>query len=165
MKGDKTMSSSWSSWVKAQGVVSAGEGKYPICMNTAAQNDTAIAFTEDDFIGELNDINGMGAQRETSEINGYRYDSAAKITGKSTPNDVSLALNLTKSDVDLLRGYYNNNTLLGVGIFDKDTNHSLIYGFNGTISQWGMEVPNGETATLNITMAVVNDAAAHTFTP
>ena len=159
------MSSSWSAWVKNAGVVHAGEGKYPICMNTASSNDAVIAFTEDDFIGELNDINGMGAQRETYEVNGYRYDSAAKVTGKSTPNDVSLALNLTKSDLDLLRGYYNNNTLLGVGIFDDDTNHSLIYGFNGSIASWGMEIPNGETSTLNITMAIVNNAAAHTFTP
>lgn len=156
------MASSWASWVKAQGVASFGEGKYPICMNTAAANDTAIAFTTDDFIGELNDISGMGAQRETTEINGYRYDSAAKITGRSTPNDVTLTLNLVKGDVDLLRGYYKNNTLLGVGIFDKSP-YALIYGFNGTISQWGMETPNGETATLTITMAIVNDEAAHTF--
>jgi hypothetical protein len=157
------MASSWASWVKAQGVASFGEGKYPICMNTAAQNDTAIAFTTDDFIGELNDISGMGAQRETSEINGYRYDSAAKITGKSTPNDVTLTLNLVKTDVDLLRGYYKSNQLLGVGIFVKGPSYNLIYGFNGTISQWGMETPNGETASLTITMAVVNDEAAHTF--
>lgn len=157
------MASSWSSWVKANGVASFGEGKYPICMSTVEQNDSVVAFVEGDFIGELNNISGMGAQRETSEINGYRYDSAAKITGRSTPNDVSLALNLTKSDVDLLRGYYKNNTLLGVGIFDKGPDYGLIYGFNGTISQWGMETPNGDTATLNLTMAIVNDEAAHTF--
>lgn len=157
------MASSWASWVKAQGVVSAGEAKYPICMNTAAANDTAIAFTTDDFIGELNDINGMGAQRETSEINGYRYDSAAKITGKSTPNDVTLTLNLTKADADLLRGYYDTNQLLGVGIFDKGPDYNLIYGFNGTISQWGMETPLGEAGSLTITMAIVNEKAAHTF--
>jgi hypothetical protein len=154
---------SWSAWVKAQGVVVAGQAKYPICMSTVSANDTAVAFATGDFIGELNDINGMGASRETTEINGYRYDSAAKLTGSSTPNDVSLALNLTKADLDLLRGYYDSNQKLAVGIFDTGTTYGLLYGFIGTISEWGMEVPNGESATLNLTMAVINDAVAHTF--
>lgn len=156
---------SWSSWVQAQGVVSAGEGKYPICMSTTTGNTTPVAFSDDDFIGELNDINGMGSSKETSEINGYRYPSASKITGKATPNDVSLVLNLTKSDMDLLRGYYDSDQKLAVGIFDNDTNNSLIYGFSGTISEWGAEIPNGEAASLTITMAVLNDNVAHTYKP
>lgn len=154
---------SWASWTKANGVVVAGEGKYPICMTTAASNDAVAAFGVGDFIGELNDINGMGSSREIREINGYRYDSASKTPGSATPNEVNLVLNLVKGDLTLLRGYYNSNQKLSVGIFDKD--YTLLYGFNGQISSWGMETPLGDTASLNLTMTVLNDSVAHTFTP
>jgi len=158
------MAGSWASWVKAQGVVVAGDAKYPICMKTASDNSTAVAFTVDDFIGELNDINGMGSQKQVTELNGYRYPSSAKVTGRSTPNDVTLVLNLTSADLTLLRGYYSSDQKLAVGIFDNSANsYGLLYGLIGTISQWGMEVPNGDGAQLTITMAIINDSVAHTF--
>lgn len=155
---------SWNTWVKAQGVVVAGEQKNPICLSAVTSNNQTVAFTTGDFIGELSDLGEFGAQRSTTEINGYRYDSAAKLAGNSTPNDLQLTLNLTTDDLTLMRSYYDNQTKLGVGIFDIGPDYDLIYGCIGTISQWGATVPNGDVASLTVTIAIINDNVAHTFT-
>ncbi len=164
------MSGIWDGWTKAAGVITAGEDKVKFCAKESAGNTTPAAFTEGDFIGELNDMNGFGSSRETSTINGYRYDSAAEIAGKATPNQVTLQLNLTKADLDRFRGYYNDRTVLAVGIFDTVTSgdpavttYPLIYGYTGQIASWGMEIPNGETASLTVTMSIIADNVAHTF--
>lgn len=142
-------------WVKAQGVIEAGEDKVRIYAKKVDDTTATVAFTYDDIIGELTDINGMGAQRETKEYNGYHYDEAVKALGNSTPNDVSLTENLTTEQMSKVRGYYKNKDMIAIGIFAKGTaSMTLEYGYVGQISQWGMTVPNGDTCTLTYGMTV-----------
>lgn len=155
---------SWEDWKKAQGVQIMGEGKQAFCLSPAADTTTPVAFTEGDFMGELNDIGSPGASRETTEINAYRYDSAAKIAGSSTPNDLALKLNMTKSDLDLLRQYYDNQTQLAFGVFIVGTTNELLYGAIGTIASWEFSAAVGDVAQITANFAIINDAVAHTYT-
>lgn len=159
------MAGSWASWQKANGVIVAGEGKVPVCMAVATDNVTPVAFTVADFMGECNDTGEPGASREVTEINSYRYDSVAKIAGKSTPNDLTIQINTNKSDLDLIRGYYDNNTKIAFGIFDNTSGTpALIYGCIGTVSSWSGTVPLGSTGNISVTIAIINDAVNHTYT-
>ena len=158
------MAGSWDNFVKAQGIIKFGEAKTPLCIKTAAANDTAAAFTVDDFIGEAKGLTGIGASKETTEVSALRYDSAAQLTGKVTPNDVTMPVNINKHDLDLFRGYFNSDQLLSVGIFDSASGNPLLYGFNGTVSGWSFDASDGEIGELSIQFAIVNDNVAHTYT-
>ena len=148
-------------WSKGQGVVEAGENNVQICMKTVETSNTVCAFTAADRVGELTDFSGIGGKRDTKEIDGYHYDSKVKKLGNSTPNDISMSENLTLAQVAIIRGYYNSKQLLGIGWFADGT---LGYGFTGRISEWGEEIPNGDTCKLTYTVAVDNDNVAHTYT-
>lgn len=134
-------------FVKGQGVIDGGTLKI--------YSGTNKAFTAEDLIGELTDINGMGASRETKELDGYHYDSKLKKLGNSTLNDVSFTENLTKDALAKRREQYENKESFYTGVFDEDG--ELLYGCFGAISQWGMTLPNGDTTQLTYTMALEQD--------
>lgn len=163
------MAGSWDNWKKAQGVQVMGEAKQAFCLAPATDTVTPVAFTNDDFMGELNDIGSPGASRDTTEINAYRYDSKAKIAGASTPNDLALKLNMNKADLDLLRGYYDNQTQVAFGMFIEQsgspTTYPLVYGAIGTIASWEFNAAVGDVAQITANFAVINDAVAHTYKP
>ena len=81
-------------WVEGADVILAGEGR--VLVYAAEQ----ASITSDDLIGELVDISGMGASRETKEFGGFHYKSKHKVTGQSVANDVSFSENLTKAQLD-----------------------------------------------------------------
>ena len=141
-------------FVKGTGVIEGGENRIKFFAKEVETIDTAVAFTDEDLIGELTDFSGMGSQRETKELNGYHYDRALKSLGNSTDNDVSFTENLTKEELALIKTRYDNKTLLAVGAFyDNGTDLELLYGFCGRISQKGITIPNGDVCTLTYTMA------------
>ena len=137
-------------WVEGAGVIHGGEGK--VLVYAAEQ----ASITSDDLIGELVDISGMGASRETKEYGGFHYKSKHKVTGQSTPNDVNFTENMTKAQLDKVRGWYKNNTEIYVGVLDVESKETL-YACKGYISQWGQELPDGDVCKLTYTMAISDD--------
>lgn len=143
-------------WVKAQGVVDAGEDKVRIYMKKVEDTTSAVEFDyETDIVGELTDINGMGASRDSKEYNGYHYDEKVVVVGNSTPNEVSLTENLTVDENKKIRQHYKDKDMLAVGIFAVGTEkEELIYGYVGQISSWTNTIPNGDTTSIEYGMTV-----------
>ena len=150
-------------WTKGQGVIESGEGKVLVYSKEleAYESTGTYEFTADDLVGELADISGFGASRETKEINGFHYDSAVKKVLGSVPNDLSVTENLTKAGITLRRQQYNDRKLIMNVIYSVD-DKSILYACTGKISQWGMELPLGDVASLTYTLALEVDDVPET---
>lgn len=147
------------SWTEGAGVLFGGEGKVLV------YSSTSKTMTADDLIGELAEApSGIGAQREVKEYGGYHYTKKHKTTGLSTPNDVSFTENLTTAGLTLRRGQYDNNTKFYTAFVDASTG-TILYGLYGQMSQWGMELPNGDVCKLTYTMAIDDDAVTGLTVP
>lgn len=136
-------------WEAGKDVIETGQNKIKIYSKEVEDNTTTVTFAETDLIGELNNISGMGAKRESKELTGYHYDETLKTLGNSTANDIQFEENLVIEALNNRREQYNNKTLIANGIF-KD--NKLLYGCVGQITEWGMELPLGETCKLSYTM-------------
>lgn len=138
------------SWTAGAGVIEGGQKRVIVAMG-ATKTLTEAA----NIVGELTDISGIGSGKETTEYGGLHYLSKKKSTGQATPNDVQFTENLTKDQLDTIRGYYKNGTKVYVGL--ADATGTLLYGCHGEISEWGMEVNDGDTCKLTYTMALDDD--------
>lgn len=139
------------SWEAGKGVVEAGRNIVRIYASTINK------ITADDLIGELTDISGFGSQKEGKERGGYHYAKKQKFTGQATPNDISFTENLTYEALTLRRGQYNNGTKFYNVVVDTANNNAILYKCHGEISQWGMEIKDGDTCTLTYTMVLDDD--------
>lgn len=142
-------------WEAGKGVLFAGEAKILV------YGGVAETLTVGDLIGELTDISGMGASRETKEFGGFHYKQKKKSAGQSTPNDVSFTENLTQEQLTKVRGWYKNNTPIYIACANAE-NDEVLYCCKGTISQWGEELPDGDICKLTYTMIIENDEPAVT---
>lgn len=137
-------------WVPGEGIIHGGEGKVLVFASTEA------TMTSDDLIGELVEISGMGASRETKEYGGFHYKQKKKVTGQSTPNDVNFTENMTKDQLDKVRDWYKQNTKIYVACVNADDSE-ILYACQGHLSSWGQELPDGDVCKLTYTMAIEDD--------
>lgn len=137
-------------WTEGAGVIHGGEGKVLVYASTAS------SITTNDLIGELTDISGMGASRETKEFGGFHYKAKHKIAGQSTPNDVSFTENLTKDQLTKVRGWYKDNTKIYVACVNAEDG-AVLYACLGSISQWGQEFQDGDVCKLTYSMVIEDD--------
>ena len=137
-------------WKEGEGVLYGGESKILVYAGTS----TTLA--EDDLIGELVEISGIGASRETKELGGFHYKKKHKLaTGQSTLNDVSFTENLTKDGLTKRKTQYKDGTVIYNACVTADG--TVLYACKGTISQWGMELPDGDVCKLTYTLALEED--------
>lgn len=116
---------------------------------------TTVTFAATDLIGYLQSIDGMGASKEVSEFNLYHKKDAIKQTKSSTLNDINFTEALTSTQLTAIRGAYNENDLVVVGMFSEDGD--LVYGGLGSISEWGLTLPENDVAQVTYTMAMSRD--------
>lgn len=137
-------------------LIEGGEDKVRVYHKVVdAQPTGAVQFEEGDIVAYLSDLGEMGASKETKEITLYHLKNKAKITTGSTIKDLQFTEALTKNALEAIRGAYKENAYIVSAMFDK--NGALLYGCFGTISDWGMTLPNGDTCTLTYTMALTAD--------
>lgn len=130
---------------------------------TEDPGSTAVAFAATDIVAYLQDISGMGAQRETSEYRLYHRQDAVKAIKGSTLNDISFTEALTTDALTAMKTAYTNKSYIVTGIFTKDGD--LLLGLFGQISQWGMELPDNDVAKLTYTMSVSKEVTCTEPTP
>ena len=137
-------------------IVEGGEDKVKVYHKVVdAQPTGAVTFENGEIVAYLSDLGEMGASKETKEIALYHLKNKAKITTGSTIKDLQLTEALTKVGVENIRSAYKANAYIVTAMFDKAGNQ--LYGCFGTISDWGMSLPNGDTCTLTYTLALTDD--------
>lgn len=137
-------------WTAGQNVIEGGQKRVIVVMGT-----TKTLTEESDIVGELTDISGIGSSKETTEFGGLHYLVKKKSTGQATPNDIQFTQNLTKEELEKIRGYYKEGTKVYVGVTDSE--YELLFGCHGEISEWGLEVNDGDTCKLTYTLALDDD--------
>lgn len=138
------------SWTAGAGVIEGGQKRVLVLSGTTK------ALTEaDNLIGELTDISGIGASKETTEYGGLHYLTKKKSTGQSTPNDVQFTENLTSTALETRRSQYKNGTKFYTAVADAEG--TVLYACHGEISEWGLEINDGDTCKLTYTMALDDD--------
>lgn len=119
------------------------------------QPSGTVAFLATDIISYLQEYSGIGAKSETTEGSLYHSSSKFKLNTSKTANDVSFTEAMTTDALEDLRDAFDDDSFMVVGIFSEDGD--LIYGCFGQISEWGMELPDGEFATITYTLTVSDD--------
>ena len=150
------------SWSAGANVVMGGEGKVKIYSATTFTTLAELAVAAN-LIGELTDISGIGASKNQKEIGGYHYTAKKKLGGQTSYNDVSFTENLTLDQLETRRSQFKNGTkIFSVISVESDTSGAVSavkypYAVYGTITSWGMEVPDGDVCKLTYTMSVITD--------
>ena len=151
--------------VSVDKIITAGENKvrtyHTTC--TQAEYEGGIEFEATDLIAYLTEIGDIGASKESKEVTMFHLQNTAKITTGSTLKDLSLTEALTTDGADALKKAYKDNTGIAVVMIDTNSKKQL-YSCWGTISEWGMSISNGDTCTVNFTLAL-SDADVECVTP
>lgn len=116
--------------------------------------DSVVAFTDEDLVAYLQNIEGIGESKEVATYRLYHKKDEVKNTKGSTVNDLNITEALTKDALDAMREIYDNNSYIVTAGFDK--NGQQLFGLFGQLSQWGMTLPDNDVATLTYTMAISN---------
>lgn len=146
-------------WSQAQGVIVAGSNRYRVYMKTVSSSEgssSTFTLTTDDQMGEVTETSGFGESSESIEVNGYRYPKASQLFGTRTANEVNITENLTKAQLDIIRGYVKSNQRLLLVYSYQNTptdTEEVIYAHIGTLGNPAWEMPNGEAGTLSYTVA------------
>lgn len=139
-------------------LVEAGENKVKVYHKIVTSQPTSaetVSFEDGDIIAYLSDLGEVGASKETKEYTLYHLANKAKITTGSSIKDLSITEALTTNAKDQIRQAYKENAFIVTAMFDKEGNQ--LYGCFGSISDWGMTLPNGDTCTLTYTLALTDD--------
>ena len=104
-------------------------------------------------IGEINSIEGPGKSRETIEVtrledvDGYRQ----YIPGLREPGTVTLNMNFTRANYDLLNGDFESNDVQEYSIVLPDEDKTT-FVFNGFVSELPLSIPMGDKITVDVTI-------------
>ena len=140
-------------WTEGTGVLQGGDQNIIVYASDTKAVDASTAI-----IGELVDFSGIGASKETKEFKGYHYTKTHKFAGKSTAKDISFTEYLTKDGLDALRGKYDDGDKFYVVIVDANAqSDNILYACYGEISDWGMELPDGDKCKITYTMVLDDD--------
>lgn len=111
------------------------------------RNSTALA--------EINSISGPAKSRETIEVtrledvDGYRQ----YIGGLREPGTVTLNMNFTRSNYDLLNTDYESDDVQSYTIELPDDDNTT-FTFNGLITELPLDIPIGDKITVDVTIQI-----------
>lgn len=117
-------------------------------------------------MGEINSITGPSKSRETIEVtrledvDGYRQ----YIGGLREPGTVSLNMNFTRANYDLLNTDYESDDVQAYSIELPDTDGTTFH-FNGLLTELPLDIPIGDKITADITIQIsgkvyINDGSS-----
>lgn len=115
-------------------------------------------------IGEINSIDGPTKSRETIEVtrledvDGYRQ----YIAGLCEPGTVTLNMNFTRENYDLLNADFESDTIQTYAIELPDEDET-VFTFNGFVTELPISIPIGDKITCDVTIQIsgkVNQSTA-----
>jgi predicted secreted protein len=115
-------------------------------------------------IGEINSIDGPTKSRETIEVtrledvDGYRQ----YIAGLREPGTVTLNMNFTRENYDLLNADFESDTIQSYAIELPDDDET-VFTFNGFVTELPISIPIGDKITCDVTIQIsgkVNQSTA-----
>lgn len=115
-------------------------------------------------IGEINSIDGPTKSRETIEVtrledvDGYRQ----YIAGLREPGTVTLNMNFTRENYDLLNADFESDTIQTYAIELPDEDET-VFTFNGYVTELPISIPIGDKITCDVTIQIsgkVNQSTA-----
>lgn len=142
-----------------EGVVHGGEENLIVCMSK-----TSKEFTSKDIVGKLVDWNGMGGSKAVRETKLYHRAKPFKQNGQESINDISITELLTKAQLQVIYGYYKDNTDIYFGVFDAEHDFEEIYSAIGQVNKWGGELPDAEDSKLTYTLILQDEFINATYT-
>lgn len=115
-------------------------------------------------IGEINSIDGPTKSRETIEVtrledvDGYRQ----YIAGLREPGTVTLNMNFTRENYDVLNADFESDTIQTYAIELPDEDET-VFTFNGFVTELPISIPIGDKITCDVTIQIsgkVNQSTA-----
>lgn len=115
-------------------------------------------------IGEINSIDGPTKSRETIEVtrledvDGYRQ----YIAGLREPGTVTLNMNFTRENYDLLNADFESDTIQTYAIELPDEDET-VFTFSGFVTELPISIPIGDKITCDVTIQIsgkVNQSTA-----
>lgn len=115
-------------------------------------------------IGEINSIDGPTKSRETIEVtrledvDGYRQ----YIAGLREPGTVTLNMNFTRENYDVLNADFESDTIQSYAIELPDEDET-VFAFNGFVTELPISIPIGDKITCDVTIQIsgkVNQSTA-----
>lgn len=115
-------------------------------------------------IGEINSIDGPTKSRETIEVtrledvDGYRQ----YIAGLREPGTVTLNMNFTRENYDVLNADFESDTIQSYAIELPDEDET-VFTFNGFVTELPISIPIGDKITCDVTIQIsgkVNQSTA-----
>ncbi|NLI59491.1 MAG: hypothetical protein GX387_13470 [Clostridium sp.] len=115
-------------------------------------------------IGEINSIDGPTKSRETIEVtrledvDGYRQ----YIAGLREPGTVTLNMNFTRDNYDVLNADFESDTIQSYAIELPDEDET-VFTFNGFVTELPISIPIGDKITCDVTIQIsgkVNQSTA-----
>lgn len=115
-------------------------------------------------IGEINSIDGPTKSRETIEVtrledvDGYRQ----YIAGLREPGTVTLNMNFTRDNYDVLNADFESDTIQTYAIELPDEDET-VFTFNGFVTELPISIPIGDKITCDVTIQIsgkVNQSTA-----
>ena len=106
-------------------------------------------------IGEINSIEGPTKSRETNEVtrledtDGYRQ----YIGGLREPGTVTLSMNFTRENYDLLNTDYESDEVQSYSIALPDDD-ATTFTFSGLVTELPLSVPIGDKITCDVTIQI-----------
>lgn len=115
-------------------------------------------------IGEINSIDGPTKSRETIEVtrledvDGYRQ----YIAGLREPGTVTLNMNFTRGNYDMLNADFESDTIQSYAIVLPDEDET-VFTFSGFVTELPISIPIGDKITCDVTIQIsgkVNQSTA-----
>lgn len=115
-------------------------------------------------IGEINSIDGPTKSRETIEVtrledvDGYRQ----YIAGLREPGTVTLNMNFTRDNYDVLNADFESDTIQSYAIELPDEDET-VFSFSGYVTELPISIPIGDKITCDVTIQIsgkVNQSTA-----
>lgn len=115
-------------------------------------------------IGEINSIDGPTKSRETIEVtrledvDGYRQ----YIAGLREPGTVTLNMNFTRDNYDVLNADFESDTIQSYAIELPDEDET-VFTFSGFVTELPISIPIGDKITCDVTIQIsgkVNQSTA-----
>ena len=106
-------------------------------------------------IGEINSIDGPTKSRETIEVtrledvDGYRQ----YIAGLREPGTVTLNMNFTRENYDVLNADFESDTIQTYAIELPDEDET-VFSFSGFVTELPISIPIGDKITCDVTIQI-----------
>lgn len=135
-----------------------------MAQSKAITGQGTIFKRNDVAIGEINSIDGPTKSRETIEVtrledvDGYRQ----YIAGLREPGTVTLNMNFTRENYDLLNADFESDTIQSYAIELPDDDET-VFTFNGFVTELPISIPIGDKITCDVTIQIsgkVNQSTA-----